>query len=102
MVDRVHLGAEAARRGSGRASMGGPHRLAITVNGHAVGAAPRPSFEVQLCPIADDAIWIGAAVDGLNFIRLSGASPLLRLNARSVQCDQQDDDQRGYRGSQEA
>src|SRR6266850_4414 len=100
MVDWVRFRAEAARDGPGRASIGGPHRFAIPVDGHAVGAAPRPSFHTELCPIPDDAIGIGAAVDGLNFIRQSGASSLLRLNAGSLQRNPQDDDQGGQPESQ--
>ena len=42
MVDRVRLGAETARGRPRRASVGRPHGLAIPVDGHAVGAAPRP------------------------------------------------------------
>ena len=92
MVDRVRFGAETARGGPGRASVGRPHRLAIPVDGDAVGAAPRPCLQIQLCPIPDHAIGIGAAVDRLNFVGLRGASPLLRLNAGSLQRNPDDDD----------
>src|SRR5206468_4277364 len=44
MVDGVRFGAHTARGGPGRASVGRPHRLAIPVDGHAVGAAPWPSL----------------------------------------------------------
>ena len=47
MVDRVRLGAETARRRPRRASVGRPHGLAVAVDGHAVGAAPRPSLDVS-------------------------------------------------------
>ena len=44
MVDRVRFGAETARGGPWRASVGRPHGPAVAVDGHAVGAAPRPSL----------------------------------------------------------
>ena len=70
MVDRIGLGAETARRGPRRATVGRPYGLAILVDGHAVGAAPRPFLQRELRPIADDAIRIGAAVDRRNVLRL--------------------------------
>src|SRR5438445_410173 len=94
-VHRVGLCAEAAWRSAWRASIGGPYGLAVAVDGHAVGAAPRPALRL-LGPIPDDAIGIGATVDGRNFVRLSGASARLRLNARSVHREQ-DGDQRHQR-----
>ena len=84
-VDGVRLGAEAARSRPRRASIERPHRPAVAIDGHAIGAAPRPFLGIQLCPIADRAIRIGAAVDGLNLVSLSSASPLLRLHAGAVQ-----------------
>src|SRR5437016_7715689 len=74
MVDWVCLGAETARRGPRRATVGRPHGPAIPVDGHAVGPAPRPSLDGELRPIADDAIRIGAAVDRRNVLGLGLAS----------------------------
>ena len=50
---------------SGRAAVGRPHGLPVAVDGHAVGAAPRPFLRGELRPIADHAVRIGAAVDRL-------------------------------------
>src|SRR5207237_173047 len=46
VVDRVGFGAETAWSRPGRASVGGPHGFAVTVDGHAIRAAPRSSFRV--------------------------------------------------------
>src|ERR1700693_895860 len=101
MMDRVRVGAEAAGGGSTRASVDRPHRLVISVDGHAIGAAPRPRLQIELCPVPDNAVGIGAAVDGLNLVCLRGASPLLPLNAASLQRNP-DDYQRNEPGSHEA
>src|SRR5438034_4908 len=100
MMDGVRFGAEAARGGSRRASVGRPHRLAISVDGHTIGAAPRPRLSRELCPIPDDMIGIDAAVDRLNLVRLRRASPLLRLNAGCLKRNP-DDYQWRERGSHE-
>src|SRR5438552_7482278 len=89
----IRVRAETTRSSSRRASIGRPHRLAIAVNRHAVGAAPRPGLQIQLCPIPNHAIGIGAAVDRLHLVALSSASTLLRLNAGSLQHDADDEDQ---------
>ena len=78
--------------GPRRAAVGGPDGLAIAIDGHAVGAAPRPSVDVR--PIADHAIGISAAVDGLNFVGLRRASTRLRLD-NAARHRNPDDDQRG-------
>src|SRR5205823_6057449 len=93
MVDRVRLAADTARGGPGRTSVGCPHRLAVAVNGHAVGAAPWPCLYAELCPISDNAIRIRAAVHRLEFIRLDCAAALLSLHAGSLQTGANDDDQ---------
>ena len=49
------------------------------------------AFDIEPCPVPDDAIGIGAAVDGRNLVRLRGASPLLRLNAGHLQRNADDD-----------
>src|SRR6476660_9820160 len=84
-MDRVRFGTEAAGSRSGGASVGRPHRLPIPVDGHPIGAAPWPRFYIELRPIPDNAIGIGAVVDRLNLVRLRGASALLSLNAASLQ-----------------
>ena len=71
-MDRVGLGAEAAGCSPRRAAVGGPHGLAITIDGDAVRAAPGPLLLRQLPPIADDAIGIGAAVDRRDILRDCG------------------------------
>ena len=76
MVDRVRLGAEAARRRARRTSIRRPHGFAVAIDGHAIGAAPRSSLDLR--PIPDHAIGIGAAVDRLNFVGLRSASARLR------------------------
>src|SRR5712672_2082132 len=91
-MDGIRFGTETTRGGPRRTSIGCPHGLAVAVDGDAVGAAPRPSFYLR--PIPDNAIWIGRAVDGLNSVRLNGASPLLRLHASSLQLNQDDDQRR--------
>src|SRR6185436_8356796 len=70
VVHRVGLGAEAPWRRAGRAAVGGPHGSAVAVDGHAVGTAPRALLRRELGPIADDAIRVGAAVDGRHLVRL--------------------------------
>src|SRR4030095_11082597 len=80
MVNRVRFGAETAGCRSRRASIGRPHRLAIAVDGHAVRATPGPSLGLEPRPVTNDAAPVGAAVDGLDFIRLRRASALLRLH----------------------
>ncbi len=95
LVNGVGLRPETTRSGSRGTTVGRPHGLAVAVDGHTVGAAPRPCLDVQLRPIPDDTIRIGAGVDGLKLIRLRSASPLLSLNAISLQRntdgDQQDE-----------
>src|SRR5713226_6606275 len=94
MVDRVRFCAEAAWGRPRRASVSGPHGLAIPVDGHAVGTAPWSSLCTQTCPIPDDTIGVGAAVHGPHLVRLNGAAPLLRLNAGSLHGDPNDKHQR--------
>src|SRR5215475_12742063 len=74
MVNWVCLGAETARAGPWRATVGRPHGLAIPVDGNAVRPAPRPFLQSELRPIADDAIRVGAAVHRCNVLRLDLAS----------------------------
>src|SRR6185295_3311866 len=57
----------------------GPHGLAVTIDGDAVGAAPRASVDVR--PVADDAIRVRAGVDGLDLVGLRRAAARLRVNA---------------------
>src|SRR5216117_4007935 len=90
-MDRVCLGAEAARGNSWRATVRRPNGLAVPVDGYTVGTAPRPFLQRELCPIADDAIGIGSAVDGLNFVGLGGSATLLSLNAGALGGDGDDD-----------
>src|SRR6267142_1775637 len=92
MVDRVRVCTETTRSGPGRTSIRCPHRLAVAIDGNAVGAAPRSSFYVR--PIPDHAIGIGAAVDRLNLVGLRSASARLRLQAASIQRNPGDDDRR--------
>src|SRR5712691_11196267 len=66
LLDRIHRGPDAAVSIS--ASVSHPHGHAIPVDGDAVGGAPRPPLRFH-SPVPDHAIWIGAAVDGLNFLR---------------------------------
>src|SRR6478752_6882047 len=73
-MDRVRPGAETAMLDPRRATVRRPHGPAIPVDGDAVGSAPRSPLQSELCPIADDAIGIVAAVDRLNVLRLGGAS----------------------------
>jgi hypothetical protein len=95
-MDRVCFGAEAARSNSGRAPVRRPNGLAVPVDGYTIGAAPRPLLQRELCPIADDAIGIGAAVDGLNFVGLGGAAPLLSPHAGVLGGDADDDRHRAH------
>src|SRR5712691_2412381 len=92
-MDGVRLRAETARHRARRASVRRPDGLAVAVNRDAVGAAPRASFDVR--PIAYDSIGVGAAIDGLNLVGLRCAAACLRLDVRSVQCNQ---DERNHRG----
>src|SRR5713226_7972837 len=79
LLDRIHRGPDAA--GTSPASVGHPDGCAIPVDGDTVGGAPRPPLRFH-SPVPDDAIWIGTAVDGLNFLRLNflslGLAPLQR------------------------
>src|SRR2546427_2621619 len=93
MVDRVRVCTETTRIGPGRTSIRCPYRLAVAIDGNSVGAAPRSSLDV--CPIADHAIGIGAAVDRLNSVGLHGASACLRLQAAAMQRNAGDDNRRG-------
>src|SRR5579862_7243424 len=77
MVHRIRLAAEAARNRARRATVGGPHGLAIGIDVNAVGAAPGP--RVNLRPMQDHAVRILAAVDGLHFVGLRSAAALRRL-----------------------
>ena len=61
-----------------------PNGFAVPVDGYTVGPAPRSFLQRELCPIADDAIGVGSAVDGLNFVGLGGPGPLLSLNAGAL------------------
>src|SRR6267142_255749 len=99
-MDRVRFGAKTAGRGSRRAPVGRPYGPAVAVDGHAVGATPLPSLR-RLRPIPNYAIGIGAAVDGLDSVRLRRASPLLPLSAGCLQCNADDDDQRSTPKSHE-
>src|SRR5215472_3304098 len=74
MVNWVCLGAEAARAGPWRATIGRPHGLAIQVDVNAVRRAPRPFLPSELRPITDDAVRVGAAVHRCNVLRLDLAS----------------------------
>src|SRR5439155_27025848 len=98
-MDRVCLGAEAARGNSWRATVRCPNGLAVPVDGDTVGPAPRPLLQRELCPITDDAIGVGSAVDGLNLVGLGGPAPLLSQNAGALGGDA-DDDRRRARESQ--
>src|SRR5205814_8448271 len=51
---------------------GVPYGLAVAIDCNAVRAAPRSA--VDLCPIANDGVWIRAAVHGRHFVGLRGAS----------------------------
>src|SRR5258706_15782320 len=66
LLDRTHRGPDAAV--SIPASVSHPDGHAIPVDGDAIGGAPRSPLGFH-SPVPDDAIWIGAAVDGLNFLR---------------------------------
>src|SRR5262245_8828824 len=90
-MDRVCLSAETAWSNSCRASVRCPNGLAVAVDGDTVGPTPWPLLQRELCPIADDAIGIGAAVDGLNFVGLGGPAPLLSLRAGVLGGDADDD-----------
>src|SRR3981081_1565924 len=73
-MDRVRLGAETPGLDPRRATVGRPYRPAVPVDGHPVGSAPGSPLNGELCPIADDAIGIGAGVDRLNVLGLGMAS----------------------------
>ena len=90
---RVSRTAEATRRRVWRAPVNGPHRPAIQVDGYAVGAAPRSLLQGKLRPIPDNTIGICSAVDGLDVLRLHGASLLLRLDVDSRQRNTANDGQ---------
>src|SRR5258706_3592611 len=90
-MDGVCLGAEAARGSSRRATVRRPNGLAVPVDGDTVGTTPRPFLQRELGPIADDAIGIGSAVDGLNFVGLGGPTPLLGQHAGALGGDANDD-----------
>src|SRR5436305_13172150 len=99
-MDRVCLGAEAARGNSWRATVRRPHGLAVPVDGYTVGTTPRPCLQSELCPSADDAIGVGSAVGGLNFLGLGGPGARLSLNAGPLGGDA-DDDRHRARESQD-
>src|SRR5262249_892998 len=90
-LDWVCLGAETAWSNSWRAPVRCPNGLAVAVDGYTVGTAPRPLLQRELCPIADGAIGVGAAVDGLNFVSLGGPAPLLSLHASALGGDADND-----------
>src|SRR5215468_11702952 len=71
-MNRVCLGSETARGNSWRATVRRPNGLTVPIYGDTVGAAPWPFLQCELCPIADDAIVVGTAIDGLNFVSLGG------------------------------
>src|SRR5262249_9124472 len=88
VMNRVRLRAETAGRRSGRAAIGGPHRLAIPIDRDAVRAAPLTVLERELRPVANHAIRVRAAIDGSHRVGLRRASPLLALNETGLQCDE--------------
>src|SRR5262245_53691331 len=90
-MNRVCLGSETARGNSWRATVRRPNGLAVPIDSDTVGAAPRPFLQRELRPIADDAIGVGSAVDGLNFVGLAGPAPLLSLHAHGLGGDASDD-----------
>src|SRR4051794_9045699 len=92
MVDGVRFCAETTRRRSGRASVRGPDRHAVAIDGDAVRSAPRPSLEIQLRPVPDHAVGIGAAVDRWNVVGLDRAPALLRVHAGDAQREADDDE----------
>src|SRR5690242_19217789 len=94
-VDWIRFCTEAPRFGPWRASVGGPYGLAVDVNGHTVGAAPRAALRL-LRPISKDAIRVRAAIDGLDFVGLSRASARLGVKARGLQRGE-DSDERDHR-----
>src|SRR5262249_49928405 len=95
-MDRVCLGAETAWSNSWRAPVRCPNGLAGAVDGYTIGTAPRPLLQRELSPIADGAIGVGAAVDGLNFVSLGGLAPLLSLHAGALGGDADNDHHRAH------
>src|SRR5207237_7015718 len=94
MVNRVRLGTETTRHGPRRTPIRCPYCLAVAIDSNAVGAAPRSSLDVR--PIPDHPVGIGAAVDRLNFVGLWSASARLRLQFAFVQRNPGDDDRHGH------
>src|SRR4029434_43905 len=76
-MDRVCLGAEAARGNPWRATVRRPNGLTVPVDGYTVGPAPRPFLQRELSPIADNTIGVGSAVDGLHYVGRGGRSPVI-------------------------
>src|SRR5256885_8654451 len=81
-MDGVRLRAQTARHRARRTPICCPYRLAVAIDGHTIGTAPRSSFDAR--PIPDDTIRIRAAIHGLNFIGLLRSAPRLRLQRASV------------------
>src|SRR5688572_26585755 len=89
-MHRVSLAAETAWGRARRASIGRPHRSAVPVDRHAVGASPRSRLGSELRPIPNYFVRIGAAIDGLKLLRLRSTSALLPVHAADLQRDTHD------------
>src|SRR5213594_1301791 len=81
-MDGVRPGAQTTRHRARRTPICRPYGLAVAIDGHAVGTAPRSSFDAR--PIPDDTIGIRAAVHGLNFIDLLRSAPRLTDKVQPV------------------
>src|SRR5260221_3418002 len=83
VVDWDGIGAETVRRRSRRAAVARPYGLSVLVDGNAIRAAQGPLLDAELCPIADDPIGIGAAIDRFDIPRLRRAR---RLGLETLCC----------------